>query len=260
MGPEYGMSVFGRHILKFASTAALGALCVFPLGAQPGRPGVSSPTASLRGSVRDSSGAPIPFAYISVADVRGIADSSGRFQLVNLVPGPTKVLVRRLGFTPQRVAITLAEGRVDSLHLVLGTLPFELEGISTEATTFGRMADFERHRVNGQGIYLDREELEKRRTPSLSEVLRRMPGVRVATDRSGRTLVRMGRASWGRDCPPEFWIDGVRAQFLGVDDVPVSDIEALEVYRGPSGLPPEFNARFTNAECGAVIIWTRVPG
>jgi hypothetical protein len=254
------MSVLGRHILKCAGAAGLGALLVFPLGAQSGQASAPAATASLRGSVRDSAGAPIPFAYVSVADTRGIADSSGRFQLVNLIPGATSVLVRRLGFTPRRVAITLAEGRADSLHLVLTSIPFELEGIRTEAATFGRMADFERHRVNGQGIYLDREELEKRRTPSLSEVLRRMPGVRVATDRSGRTLVRMGRASWGRDCPPEFWIDGVRAQFLGVDDVPVSDIEALEVYRGPSGLPPEFNARFTNAECGAVIIWTRVPG
>lgn len=254
------MSVFGRHILKCVGAAGLGALLVFPLGAQSGQPSTPAATASLRGSVRDSAGVPIPFAYVSVADIRGIADSSGRFQLVNLVPGATSVLVRRLGFTPRRVAILLAEGRADSLHLVLTSIPFELEGIRTEAATFGRMADFERHRVNGQGIYLDREELEKRRTPSLSEVLRRMPGVRVATDRSGRTLVRMGRASWGRDCPPEFWIDGVRAQFLGVDDVPVSDIEALEVYRGPSGLPPEFNARFTNAECGAVIIWTRVPG
>jgi hypothetical protein len=87
-----------------------------------------------------------------------------------------------------------------------------------------------------------------------------MPGVRIVTDRAGRAMLRMGRSSMGRDCPPEFWIDGIRAQFLGVDDVPVSDIEALEVYRGPSGLPPEFNSRFTNSQCGAVIIWTRVPG
>jgi hypothetical protein len=243
--------------LKTAIAPLLIAFCALPLAAQssaPPRP------ASLHGSVRDPSGAPIAYAYVSVADIRGVADSGGRFQLTNLTPGTTSVLVRRLGFTPKRIGVTLAEGRADSVHVILALLPFELAGINTEAAPIGRMADFERHRVNGQGIYIDRAELEKRRTPRLSDVLRRVPGVRILTDRTGRPLLRMGRSSMGRDCPPEFWIDGVRAQFLGVDDVPVSDIEALEVYRGPSGLPPEFNSRFTNAQCGAIIIWTRVPG
>lgn len=260
MASGHGMSFFRRFILKGATAASLAAGCVLPLAAQQPPQNPPTPTASLRGSVRDSSGAPIGFASIFVAGIRGIADSSGRFHFFNLAPGSTSIFVRRLGFTPQRIAFTLVEGRADSIHLILTTLPFELAGINTEAPTFGRMADFERHRVNGQGIYLDRAELEKRRTPRLSDVLRRVPGVRIVTDRAGRTLLRMGRSSMGRDCPPEFWIDGVRAQFLGVDDVPVSDIEALEVYRGPSGLPPEFNSRFTNAQCGAIIIWTRVPG
>lgn len=255
------MSVLSRERSTVAVAAVLVALAAAPLSAQ-----LASIGASLHGSVRDPSGSPVPFALITVADVRGIADirgvadSAGRFSITNLGAGRTSVLVRRLGFTPRRVSLTLVEGRVDSMQIVLAAIPFELAGITTEAATYGRMADFNRHRVNGQGIYLDREELEKRRTPRLSDVLRRMPGVRVVTDRTGRSLLRMGRSSSGRDCPPEFWIDGVRAQFLGVDDVPVSDIEALEVYRGPSGLPPEFNSRFTNAQCGAVIIWTRVPG
>ncbi len=249
------MSVLSRERCIVAIVLVLVALAAVPLTAQPTTPG-----ASLHGSVRDPSGAPVAFAMITVADVRGVADSAGRFSLTSLRAGSADVLIRRLGYTPKRVSLTLVEGRADSMHVVLAFIPFELAGITTEAATFGRMADFNRHRVNGQGIYIDREELEKRRTPRLSDVLRRMPGVRIATDRSGRTLVRMGRATTGRDCPPEFWIDGVRAQFLGVDDVPVSDIEALEVYRGPSGLPPEFNSRYSNAQCGAVIIWTRVPG
>ena len=239
------------------------ALSAWPLRAQP-RPGgqvqAQAVGASIAGVVRDPAGAPIPFAYVSVAELRGVADSTGRFLLANLAPGATEVMVRRLGFTPKRIAITLAGGRLDSMNVVLEVLPFELAGITSEASTIGRMAEFERHRATGHGVYLDRMELEKRRTPRLTDVLRRIPGVRIVSDRAGRPIVRMGRSSMGRDCPTEFWIDGVRAQFLGADDVPVSDIEALEIYRGPSGLPPEFNSRFTNGQCGAVIIWTRVPG
>ena len=248
------MSALSGNTRRVALAIFFVGLFALPLASQ------SRAGASLQGSIRDPSGAPVAFALITVADIRGVADSTGRFSLTNLNPGSTDVLVRRRGFTPKRVSLTLVAGRADSLHVVLIAVPIELAGISTEATTMGRMADFERHRANGQGIYIDRAELEKRRTPRLSDVLRRMPGVRIVTDRSGRPMLRMGRSSMGRDCPPEFWIDGIRAQFLGVDDVPVSDIEALEVYRGPSGMPPEFNSRFTNSQCGAVIIWTRVPG
>lgn len=261
MGPGAGMSVFHQVTQRIAIAAALIAPSTLPLGAQAGPHALpQAQRASLSGVVRDPTGAPIPFAYVSIADTRVIADSNGRFVLMDLAPGATNVFFRRLGFTPRRMAMTLAEGRNDSVSVVLSILPFELAGITTEASTIGRMAEFERHRTNGHGIYLDRAELEKRRTPRLTDVLRRVPGVRVVTDRAGRTMVRMGRSSMGRDCPPEFWIDGVRAQGLGADDVPVSDIEALEIYRGPSGLPPEFNSRFTNAQCGAIIIWTRIPG
>ena len=238
----------GAAIASLAIGVTLGAQSAAPTGA------------SLQGSVRDQAGAPIGFAQVTVADIRGVADSTGRFFLTHLAPGAADVLVRRLGFSPRRVSMTLVEGRTDSLVIVLAAFPVELAGINTEAATMGRLADFERHRINGQGIYMDRAELEKRRTPRLSDVLRRMPGIRIVSDRAGRSMLRMGRSSSARDCPPEFWIDGVRAQFLGVDDVPVGDIEALEVYRGPSGLPPEFNSRFSNAQCGAVVIWTRIPG
>ena len=46
---------------------------------------------------------------------------------------------------------------------------------------------------------------------------------------------------------------------MSIDDVGVHDVEAVEVYRGPSGLPPEFNDRFGHPACGSIVIWTRVP-
>ena len=256
MGPALGMQVIGR----LTKSVAIASIPVVALSLALGAQSVSSSGATLHGMVRDQTGAPIGFALVTIADISGVSDSTGRFTFTNLTPGSTNVLIRRLGYTPRRVSMMLVEGRSDSLDVILAAFPVELAGINTEASAMGRVAEFERHKINGQGIYLDRAELEKRRTPRLSDVLRRVPGVRIVSDRSGRTLLRMGRSSSGRDCPPEFWIDGVRAQFLGVDDVPVSDIEALEVYRGPSGLPPEFNSRFSNAQCGAIVIWTRIPG
>jgi hypothetical protein len=45
-----------------------------------------------------------------------------------------------------------------------------------------------------------------------------------------------------------------------VDDIGIHDVEALELYRGPAGLPPEFNDRLGRPNCGAIVIWTRLPG
>jgi hypothetical protein len=156
--------------------------------------------------------------------------------------------------------MNLADDRVDTIVIVMELLARDLPGVTTTALGTGRLMEFERHRLSGSGVYLDRAQIEARRAHYVSDVLRRIPGVRIMSDRSGRAVLRMGRTSGGRDCPPDYWIDGVRAQFFNVDDMPVADIEAIEVYRGPSGLPPEYNSRLGNPSCGTVVIWTRVPG
>lgn len=216
--------------------------------------------ASLSGVVRDTGRAPIALAQVSIAGVSTATDSAGRFALRGLAGGSTRLTARRMGFEPHDVPFELADDRADSVIIVLALLARDLPGVTTEALGSARLLEFERHRLAGTGIYLDRKQIEARRSHYLSDVLRRIPGVRIMTDRNGRSVLRMGRTSGGRDCPPDYWIDGVRAQFFSVDDMPVADIEALEVYRGPSGLPPEYNARLGNPGCGSVVIWTRVPG
>ena len=222
-------------------------------GGQAGR-------ASLSGVVRDTAHAPIALAQVTIAGVTTATDSAGRFAFRGLLGGPARLIARRMGFEPQDVPIELANDRADTITIVLALLARDLPGVTSTALGSVRLLEFERHRLSGSGLYLDRKQIEARRSHNLSDLLRRMPGVRIMTDRNGRAVLRMGRTSGGRDCPPDYWIDGVRAQFFSVDDMPVSDIEALEVYRGPSGLPPEYNARLGNPGCGTVVIWTRVPG
>lgn len=218
--------------------------------------------ARLIGSIRDTNGIPVPLAQVTVSGLRTVSDSGGRFILPGLPYGSVAVNVRRLGYEPRDTSVELAIGRVDSLFVVLAILPRELAGVLTEADALdrARLAEFYRHKQGGGGTYIDRAQLEQSRVTRTSDLLRRLPGIKMGTDRAGRSVMRMGRAIGGRDCPPDFWIDGVRAAFMNVDDIPVHDIEALELYRGPSGLPPEYNSRFGNPGCGAVIIWTRLPG
>lgn len=221
-----------------------------------------SDRATLTGTVKDSSDTPVALARLSVVGLRGISDSVGRFLLSGLPAGAATLNVRRLGFAPRDMSLQLVGGRTDSVFVVLAMLPRELEGITTESDAIKRtwLADFYRHRRGGIGHFFDRREIEERHAQRISDILRRLPGVRIMTDRNGRSRVRMGRTSGGRDCAPDFWIDGVLAVFLGVDDLPLSDVEALEVHSGPAGLPPELNSRIGNPGCGAIVIWTRLPG
>lgn len=213
------------------------------------------------GLVRDPTGVPVAQAHVASSGVYAVSDSTGRFSLENLPTGRVAVSVRRLGFEPANLHFELFAGRRDSLMIVLAVLPVDLPGVTTRGDPMasGRLAEFYRHRENGMGRYLDRKQLDAMRVSLTSDVLRRLPGVRLVPDRNGRYVLRMGRTG-GRNCPPDFWVDGIRAQFLNVDDFPLSDVEALEVYHGPGAMPPEYNNRFGNPACGAVVIWTRVPG
>jgi hypothetical protein len=217
--------------------------------------------ARLSGTVRDSSGAAVALAQLAVNGVRGASDSAGFFVLEGLRGGPATLRIRRVGFEPLDTTLQLAGGRSDSVGIVLTAVPRELAEVTTEANAqkLTHLSDFYRHRKNGSGYYLDRKAIEATRVQRLSDVLRRMPGVRLVSDRSGRYQVRMSRTSGGRDCPPDFWIDGIRAAYFNVDDVPLTDVDALEVYRGASSLPPEYLSRVGSPGCGVVVIWTRLP-
>lgn len=182
--------------------------------------------------------------------------------LAGLPGGAVTLMVRRLGFEPLDISVNVADGATQSLNVVLTMLAQDLPGMTTRAQTFAdvRLRDFYRHRQSGIGYFFDRQEIENKKVQRISDLLRRLPGTRMMSDRTGRATMRMNRSMGGRDCPPDVWVDGVRATGMQVDDVPLGDVEALELYRGPAGLPPEMNSRLGNPGCGALIIWTRLPG
>lgn len=227
--------------------------------------GVTAPRAHAQdtrvfGTVRDTSGHPIPMVRLSSGGALTITDSSGRFSLGGLAAGNAQVSVRRLGYSPLDTTLAVVAGHADTLSFVLVILPQDLPGITSNMDEIlrTRLPEFYRHRRLGGGVFFDRRDIEARHPQLLSDLLRTLAGARV-TERGGRSSTGSSRGS-GRACPMDVWIDGVRAAGMNSDDVGVNDIEAVEFYRGPSGLPPELNDRFGHPGCGAIVIWTRLPG
>ena len=129
----------------------------------------------------------------------------------------------------------------------------------------GKMAGFHRRRSRGMGEFITRREIESRDPMRLSDLVHLASGVQTIPygDASGRRHVEISRAAFLEDtnvCRIQYWIDGV--PFPGVnrfelDELSPDDVQGIEIYRGPSEIPPQFNRR--GSQCGVVLVWTRDP-
>ena len=177
--------------------------------------------------------------------------------------GKHELRFRRVGFGPETVEATVGADRVDSVAVVLHNVVVELPGMTVESEARERLlSDFYRRKEHGHGHYVTRAQIEERRPALLTDIMRLIPGVRVVQNRgTGGASLRFGRAvmSPDRDCPPQYWVDGIRVNQFNLDELSPSDIEGIELYGGPGGLPPQYNVKDGTTVCGTVLIWTRIP-
>ena len=222
-------------------------------------------TASLVGVVRDSGGIPIPgvevrFTGADIISVR--TNDSGGFRMMNLPTGIGSVTLRRMGFLPATAEVRVRAGRTDSLVFSLTALATKIAGVLVEDEAEARsrrlLAGFWDRRERGFGYFLTRDEIEKRDAQEFVDLTRMVPSVTIAL-RNGRKTIRF-RNTGARDCPPQYVVDGMRIENGSPDEFIPQDIEALELYAGPATIPPQFAPRFNSYTCGAVVIWTRLPG
>lgn len=203
---------------------------------------------------------------------RALTDVHGDFRLADLPAGPLSIVVRAIGYRPIVVDVLL--GRGDSLRLAddvlaLQPVPILLPGIDAPSDSAQRLAltrtGFYERRGRGFGAFADQNEISRWNPHALSDVLRHLNGVQIKANPNygrtrpqidlrpylielrgcGRVLFFLNGVSLGSSADPQFDLD-----FLALPQ----DITAVEVYRGPSEIPLQFNA--TNSLCGAVLIWS----
>ena len=103
------------------------------------------------------------------------------------------------------------------------------------------------------GFFFTREEIERRHSTTLSDLMRGVPGVQT-TCRRGACVIQLSRSP--RGCRPEYYLDGFPASFSVGPDFPLTGIYGIEVYRTASETPAEF--RKPELRCGVVLIWSRM--
>jgi len=245
----------------------------------------------ISGTVIDPGNRPVAGAEVRLVATgqSAFTSDSGRF-LLRVPRSKDMVLaVRRPGYRGQLIRFT--EDWDGKVLLVPG--PVQLPDIKVAAkyakpaeyagTT--KYDDYFFRWRKGFGIFLDRNAIERRGALQTAQLLEGLAGVHV-------DIRGMGPAGaiWFSRCdefPPkiDIYIDGRRlyaaqpstgggqsvlsqrpspdapesarvanavvAQML--ERIPPSDIEMMEIFRGPGELPGEFN----NGNCGAISIWTR---
>ncbi len=193
-------------------------------------------------------------------------DSTGLFRLVSLDPAHVTVTIRRLGYDPETFEFTLHPASVDSVAVTLQQNVQLLDAMRTNAALshrFASLEEFYQRRDRGSGgMFLTRAEIERHHTTVLTEVLRELPNIRVLRGGGGRHAgIRFqSSSSRAQNCPPELWIDGQRARGTEIDDISATDVEAMELYSGPSTTPMQFSQQASTYSCGTIVIWTRLPG
>ncbi len=187
----------------------------------------------------------------------GLADDEGRFRVDRVEVGPNVLAIRRIGYRPAVLELEILDSAAPaSVTVALDAVPLQLEEIVVDGdrTVYagGRMRDFYRRRQTGLGKYFTRWEIERANPMFMSDLLRRVAGVRVTHGSFGRNRIAMTRSS----CSPLLYIDGLRVPASEIDDLVWPDaVQGMEVYNGAAFAPVEYSGFGGN--CGVILIWTR---
>lgn len=235
---------------------------------------------AVRGVI-STAGRPVASAQVRFDDGASnvaVTDSLGRFLVVAPSAGRHRLLVRALGFHPVARTMVLAPDDTLLLDVSLERNVQELAGVRVEENRPDPvLAPFEERRRAGFGRFFTRDMLAREEHSTLSNVLRRTAGIRLVrrpNDCGGGFAVGTGRtglqgrppsclsgARFPDACYLNLFVDGLQYWVTGNPEPPnidrflVNGIEAIEVYRGPSETPIQYQR--TGAACGVLLLWTR---
>jgi TonB family protein len=219
----------------------------------------------LNGIVTDASNTPVFGAIVEVAGtaLRGRTDEDGHFRIAGIGHGAVDITVRRLGFASVTVtAHVVANQQPAPLNIVLPALPTTVKPVVVHASRVqftGRLAGYyERLHRHSSGVFVSREEIDRRSNRSLSQLLAATPGINALRLRAGGGgVVRMR----GRTCRPLVWIDGVPmpAGEVDLDAFPVNTLHGIELYLGSTTAPFDYAGPqgMSSSSCGTILLWSR---
>jgi hypothetical protein len=238
----------------------------------------------VQGWVRErGSGNPVRSAEVILRQapghvvVRGVTDDRGFFRLRTPLPGAYALTATALGYAPASSdTMEVEPGKLRVLELEMPPEALELPPLVVvgESRAFHlEMQGFYQRRNQGlhTGFFFSPEDVEKRRSQRITDLLWGIPRVRILEGPSGSQAVyfqggEQAQPGGGSSiCGPKVYLDRLLVWSGGTDSpAPLReilsgyDLEAMEVYRTPAEIPPEFGG--AESACGVILLWSRAGG
>lgn len=223
----------------------------------------STQTATLLLELVDAeSGAVVPGGRVAIMGSRlgAVTDSAGNVRIMGVPLGTHLVEARRVGYATQRLMVEFQAGKAVVARVAMVPQPMQLEAVTVEAERRNRQLTrngFYERKQYGRGSFVTFEDIERSGAFRLSDLLRGVRGVEVVSVAGGYAVVatRGPRSLSGGTCTLQVWVDNAVIELNDIDEVPLPDVSAVEVYAGSSEAPLRFGG--TGGACGSVVIWTK---
>ena len=239
-------------------------------------PLVSDTTASLTGRVLRGDSTPVAGAVVTVfgASDSALTGADGRFALHGVPAGAHVVIVRRLGFSAKRFAMTLTPGVAADVTITMTPFVPVLPTVTTTAEERAgyRSVGLDQRMRMGVGQFLTYDQIVRKQPEYFTDLLPQMRGIWVVG--SGDEVTVTGTRGVG-SCV-SYVVDGVPQQLFPGESpnhlIGASEVGAIEVYSAaerPAGLggmeehpppapgtpPPQVG--FDRQRCVLVVVWSR---
>ena len=222
---------------------------------------------TITGVVRDTSGAPVAGADVSVraGEVRARTDSAGRFVLSGLGADKYTVYARKLGFAPTTFDVSLGKNGHADIKLTFDQRMPALDTVyvrgSSECPPFS-LDGFVCRRHSANGVFLDYTDIDEKEPLYTADIFRNVHGFREETRATREGPIRVPVVANGFGCINSL-VDGYEVDpARRIPDSPY-DLMAVEIYARPDSVPKEYQ-RYTwphgsstrTGRCALVVYWT----
>jgi hypothetical protein len=225
-----------RLLAAFCLAAAL------PVAAHSQR----EPNATLRGAVSDSGARPIEGVEVFVpGSGRGVrSGSDGRFVIVHVMAGSTRVQLRRIGFLPVDTVVHIDSGGTAELRVSMRRVAQELSRVLVVAPNecpSRTLEGFDCRRRAGMGVFRDSTDFAAIKPVWLADLLYAADGLRrVPYGKRGEIDVKV-ESTTGWRCLTTL-VDG-RLPYEGESrTLRVADFKAVEFYANWDDIPSWYKA------------------
>jgi hypothetical protein len=230
----------------------------------------TAPAAAARGTidgiVSDTNLTPLHAAFVSIVgtSLRVGTGPNGRFRITNIKPGQYLLIVKRVGYRPTSGVVEVPAADTLRLSYTLEPVPVSLPTVTVAEKPFSlRTSEFLARKKAGFGEFMTQEQIEAKNTVYATELFRSFRSIDVSPNRMSAMTEwyalsrREGANPALGACPMAVFLDNVPLQTpFNLDLLPSpKDIGGIEVYAGPSTIPPAYKG--FDRSCGVILVWTR---